>query len=791
MFTKKDTSMLVSKYFQLIKPNYIYLQITPHKSTRNYNSSNIAKAIQHTYIGITKRIKIEQRKLFIKTNFKISYVIDIRKSNTSFYFIVPEVFLNIIIEKIREIWNQVDLNIVDKIESFSANTNYYQLNYKKEDALSLQVDKKSNEPLNSMLAVMEIMQDEDRVTLVYNFLPKSQFSWQKRYDNTRKKIENLQVVEKDKTTWEYKLKTALSFMNYIFSSILGVLNDFIGDQKEVNTVLTELLVTSNILEVNKRLSNDTNLKKDKTVLDAQILIATTSTDKTRQENNMQVVSQAFRVIDEDNELVSKKVKLKVNEVINVEDYKFNNVDENTFSVDEIQNFIQQPGRQLMRMLGIKHTEVNEVKIPKELQEGYIKLGMVKCKGNTQESYIEDNYNVGSLPLIQIGAQGSGKSTFEANIYRFVNKRKEGGVVIDFVKACEMSEEIINYLPKKDTIVLDYRKESDIQGFGFNEYRINDKMTVFEKLELTNLQAQQIFSFVDSINSEQPLQARMRKYLSAASNVVFATGENSLKEVVKCLESHQARGTYINKLSVEEKELLDYEVNNLYELDEYSKITKDNPISTITGTKFDRIDGILDRISLLREDFKLKYMFNKGSKGNIDFAEELENGKTIIIRMPQANFNKHSKNIIVTFLLSKIWIATEIRGSWNKNPIRTYITVDEIYQAKTAMKMLSDSEILPQTRKFGCKFILSCQYTDQIEILMDTLEGAGSSFMLMGGTSEKDYKKFEAKLEGLEYEDLRDMERFNSMNLIYYSGGYASFISKLPPPIKSIGALETP
>jgi len=59
---------------------------------------------------------------------------------------------------------------------------------------------------------------------------------------------------------------------------------------------------------------------------------------------------------------------------------------------------------------------------------------------------------------------------------------------------------------------------------------------------------------------------------------------------------------------------------------------------------------------------------------------------------------------------------------------------------------------------------------------------GVSFMFMTGTSEKDFKLFESKLDGFEFEDLRDMEAYSSMNLIYYSGGYASFITKLPKPL---------
>lgn len=783
----KEYSIPLSKYLEIVHPKYVWLSIKPHKATKNMDSRNIAKAIQNSYKSIDKRFKRENKKFSIEANFKISYVVDVRKENTSFYFIVPKPYLNIIIEKVRAIWSKVELNVVDHIEPFSEETIYHQLNYRKEDALSLHCDRSSSEPLSSILSVMEIQQDSDRITIIYNFLPKNQFDWGKRYSVTRKKIENQEMVEKDTSTLRYKIGLGLTFLNYVGNSIRDVLNDFANGEKEVNSIFAELLMTSNILESNKRLSDATLRKKDKTVLNAQILIASSSVDETRRTNNSIVVSSAFRVLDEEggNELVSKKVKVKKGEIINMESYKFKNVLENTFSVDETQNFIQQPSRMLMRNLGIKHVEVEEVRVPKELTDGYIPLGEVKCKGETQESFIEDEYNIGSLPLVEIGSQGAGKTTYMSNYYRFANQRKQGGVIIDFIKNCEMSDEVIRYLPKEDVIILDYTKAECMQGFAFNEFKITEDMTSFEKLEMTNRQAQQVITFVDSINTEQPLQARMRKYLSASSNVVFASGESSLKEVVKCLEDHVVRAKYIAKLNEEEKVFLEDEIQSLAILDDYSKVSKTEPLSYICGTKTDKIEGILDRISLLREDFKLKFMFNQGSNGNIDFAEELERGKTIIIRMRQDSFNKHSKNIIVTFLLSKIWISTEIRGRLNERPNPVHIAIDEIFQCKTAMNMLDKDEILPQTRKFGTKFILSCQYTSQISCLIDTLEGAGSSFMLMTGTSEQDFKRFENKLENFEYEDLRDMERFSSMNLVNYSKGYASFISKLPKPLKGI------
>lgn len=776
----KEKTMKLTDYFKLVKPEYLYVQITPHKSIRNYNSTNIAKAIAHTYKKLGDRIHREQKKIFFETNFKISYVIDIKGNDCKFYFIVPKQFLNILLEKIREIWSKATIEVVDGIEKFSEDSSVYQLVYNKEDALSLAVDKKSNEPLNSVLNVIDIMKGEDRVTIIYNFLPRAQFGWLKQYNDSMQKIKDKKPTEREKLNFAYIGKLTLNYLLSLIDSLIDILNDFGGGKgaKRNGISFAESLATA--LEQTQELSVATKKKKELNVVDTQIAVVSKSEDKVRGENNALAVCQAYRVLDEDNQLKYKKVDTEVSDI---EKYRFDKIETNTVSVDESQNFIQIPGRQLLKDFGIKHIEVEETQVPEKLRNGYISLGNVKYKGTTQDSFIEDDYDIGSLPLTLIGAQGSGKSTFMANYYRFVNRRKEGGAVIDFIKNCEMSDEVIRYLPTEDMIILDYTKEECIQGFAFNELSAKDDLSTYQRLELANLQAQQVLAFVDAINAEQPLQARMRKYLSAAANVVFAAGENSLREVVKCLEEWETRHKYLDALSDEELEFLQDEIKALNDLDEWSKVTKDNPESVVIGTKDSKLEGILDRINLLKEDFKLKYMFNKGSEGNINFAEELEKGKTIIIRMPQDSFKKHSKNVIVTFLLSKIWVATELRGKWNKKPKKTHISVDEVFQCKTAMKMLANDEVLPQTRKFGCKFIFSCQYTEQIEILMDTLIGAGSSFMLLRGTSEKDFRRFEGKLEGFEYEDLRDMQQWGSLNLVYYSGGCASFISKLPPPIK--------
>ena len=116
--------MLLSKYYEIQKGEYNYIQIIPHKSIRNYNSSNIAKAMALSYKSINKLIKVENKKLIISTNLTFKYIIDIRKDNCLFYFKVPKIYLNLIIEKINEIWGKATMQILESIEKCDGNYKY-------------------------------------------------------------------------------------------------------------------------------------------------------------------------------------------------------------------------------------------------------------------------------------------------------------------------------------------------------------------------------------------------------------------------------------------------------------------------------------------------------------------------------------------------------------------------------------------------------------------------------------------------------------------------------------------
>lgn len=778
---KKEKIISLENYLKIIKPEYRIIEIVSHKSIRNYNSANIAKGIADTYRSLNRRIYREQKKLIIEKSFKISYCIDIRKDNAKFYFMVPDLFLNSILEKINEIWSKATVTVLDEVlEPFSDKAEYYQLGYKKEDALSLNVDKKSNDPLNSILSVMGSMKEDDRVMLFYNFRPCTQVSWLDRYTSTINKYKEKKSIDRPEFTFEYIARNTLLLITKVVDDIMVVLNDLTGGSpKKEDTNLYSTIWK--VLEQQQQLTRTTINKKRATVLDGQIAVVSDSKDKIRRTSNALSVCQAFRTLDEDNELLYSKLG---------KPFTYTDTDigakTSTFSSEECSNFIQIPARQLLTQYGIDYVKTEEGVVPELLRKGYFNLGQNICKGVKVETYLEDEYNVGSYPLTIDGSQGSGKSTLLANIFCFARLRKEGGVLIDYIKNNELTLDILKVLPKEDVILLDYSDTACMQGFAFNEVNNLRQLTAFEKVKNANLQVMQFVELINSVNEDsQTLQARMRKYFIAAGTVAFCTGETSLKALIACLEDYNKRKDYISQLDKDLLPLLEDKIKILEELDDYSKPTKENPVPKVVGNKDTKIEGILDRISLLKEDVALEYMFNKGSKSNIDFAKELEAGKVILIKLRQDEWSSRAKDVITTFFISKIWLATEIRGKWNTKPKRCHIAIDEVFQCPTAMGMLSKKNILPQTRKFGCKFIFTVQGLQQLKQLLTSLVDAGSTFMFLKGAKEEDFNLLKGKIEGFEYEDIRDMAKtykYPSFNLVYYSEGYSSFITKLPAPV---------
>lgn len=788
VFKKKCNSIKLEDWFELKKPKYTTLQVIPHSSNRNYDTELLIQTMSTMYRLPYQRLKKEMNehknfKFSLDLPEKASFIVVITKEDCQFYLTIPKRYSNLFIEKCSEIWKRATIKEVPNVPNFDGEK--YELHYQKEDPLSLKINKKTNDPLSNILGVKDIMEKGDEIDILYNFIPMSQSRWRGLYKETIKKLLHGMPVDKEKFTASF-------FLKFLFVSIIkgidftfDLINDVLGDGQPRQC--EEVAITK--LDALSNLSKNTIKKENSTIVGTQIIVNSKSSDKSRQHNNAIAVTESYKVINDDNNLIYKRLPEKAK--INVLDHTIKNATINKMSTGECNNFIQLPGRELLDKHKVAtKVEVLESPIPSELQKGNINLGESTCKGEHQNGFLPVDYNFANLALLLLSPQGGGKTTLIGNIAKNANKAKESNIVLDYIKNCELADSIKKVVNPSDVIEIDLSKEVCFQALSFNEIKYSGT-SEFELFEVANMKAEQTLAFIDAANSDGlALTGKMRRFLSAAANIVYLQQCTSIGDVIKCLSKHQKRMEFIqwakDNISPQGIEYLQDYIDALEELNEVEKEidkkTKEIISCEVVGTKDSKIEGILDRVNLIQENIYLKYMLNMKADNNVDFVKAMEEGKTILIKMPENKFNNTMvKNVLITFFTSKIILATKLRGALHVEPSRCNVFYDEIYQAPTAEGIICS--VLSQLRKFGTKIIISAHYMDQLSSrLKNELKASGASYMLLQGADKKNFDELKEELMPYELEDLLKLKQFHSLNLIRYKKGYAKFITQLPKPI---------
>jgi hypothetical protein len=763
----KQKSISMSKYFELVNPSYVFFKLTPHNSCRNNSSDKLAPLVNKLYIDFTKRIYIEEKKLFFKTDTKVSYYIYLEKHKAEFYFIVPVAYKRLFKEKISDTWRNIEIKEVNELPQFSKDSTKYGLRYKKEDALSLAVDKRNNDLLSSTLNIMEILESDqnDKIGIIYNFIPSSPSilnSFREYHREVMEKYKKHIPLDKDKKNIWYIIKVAFNFLVNTVDSFLET------TQKDLKQT-----IQNNITIVqNRELSKATDKKENCTLCRSQIVVISESDNKNNQEINARAIAESFAVIDEDNSLIYEEIKKDFNILDATLPVKILDT-----SIQECQNFLQMPGRELLKQFqDIEHLKVLENPVPQELQEGFFRLGDVKVKETNTQAYKSNDSQLSRLGMAYLGSMGSGKTTFMTNNSKDIIDAGYGLVNIDIINNCELSESIKAITPKERLVEIDCSNPNQLQAFAFNEIKINDTMNDYEKISNATLHTQQIAVLLDAINDDtSSLSPKMLKYLYAAGTVVFVSKYNaSLKDIINCLTIPDKRHKFIDKLSDNLKELLEDEINALSELDKEEKSGK-------ISNNDSKVEGIIDRSIHLKTSSHTKLSFMKDSTNNYDFTELLAQNKVILIKIPESKFpSKMIRNIISTFYLAKIWLSKQILAT-TKQP-KTFILFDEFYKCHNCQLLYQD--IFVEARKFDLVSIVALHYLNQLtQQCKEALKASGTSYLLLQGADVKAYQDLKSNLIqfGYEEEDLLNLERYHALALIKTTKNYTAFITKLPSP----------
>jgi hypothetical protein len=776
-----------SAKFSIIKPSYKFYKIIPNNSVRNNNTHKVARAITSIYKTALQRVSADNKKavkllgkeFLMATNYnfktfeKVSYFVYIEKQKIEFYFILPESCQSIILDKITDAWHSITISEVEQLPTFNDST-VYSLQYTKEDALSLKADMRDNDLLRANLNIVNTLEDGDKVGIFYNFMPASQFGWRNEYKETINKIKNKVPVDKNKGGLNYLLKYGVALTAGLINNVLEAFAS--GNKKQEKENMFEILL--NKLSGGKQLSPATDKKENAVIVKTQVLIMSEAKEKIRKVNNARALTQSFETIAEDNRLTAKPYK----KAFEYTDYNLR-VPANKTSDIECQNFISLAGRELLEEYNfIDKVETKETQVPEELTKGKFCIGLNTFRGNEQKAYLSTDKEFQYLCLVLIGPNRAGKSTLIGNLGNDALSSEETIINLDFIGNCELSDEISELFPDK-VLNIECSNFDTMQGLGYNE--IEQSTDTFQQYANTKLQTMQLTTLVNSINSgEQALTTRMERYLQSAANVTFMSN-GSIKDVFEVLQDHNKRHKFINKVPAAQMENLDEYIAALYELDE-EKENKTTKEMEVVGTRYSRIDGIIDRLNKLKANPYMEQMLKKDTLNNVNLVNEMQRSQIINIRMPESMFATDSeKDIYATYWITKIWLALQVRKTKFKNDRnkmrKVNLFIDELYQVQNTEMFLTEK--LSRLPKFNIKPIISCHYLNQLKHLRKELRSANASYMLIAGCDKENFNEFNNELYPYTIGDLLGLKRFNSLNLIKTSDSYARFITKMPKPIK--------
>ena len=497
----KTKSMKLADYFEFRKAQYEILQLIPTKSNKNNQTDKIADLVNKMYRKTDKLIYKENKKLIIEQQYKFSFYIHIEKYSVKFYAIIPKIYLNQFKVKFRDTWKNIQIETVDELPIDVNQCTKYQLHYKYDDALSLKTDLRSNELLNSNLSITSIMEEGEITGLFYNFIPtperESNYFRNKTYKNSVQRYKNGDSLKKSKNIKDYSvflLKNLINFINDLLNCILNASNN---NQLILNPIEHEI-------------SNSTKRKGDKAICKNQTIIIAKSSEKEREMELSKTLANTFKSISDNNELIVTEITKE----IDIKRTIINHTTVNKTTVEECSNFINMPSTEVIKQFNmIEHNKVLELKAPKCLEEGEIRIGYVKENENTKEVYYSMDEQMKRMSRVLMGSQGAGKDYYMGNLSEDIIKANRSLFVIDYIDECQLADDIKRRVPGEKLIEINTNKDNELQAFLINELTYKDCDSLDIKIEVSMQKAQQFELLLDTINDvKSELSPRMLRYL---------------------------------------------------------------------------------------------------------------------------------------------------------------------------------------------------------------------------------------------------------------------------------------
>ncbi len=331
----------------------------------------------------------------------------------------------------------------------------------------------------------------------------------------------------------------------------------------------------------------------------------------------------------------------------------------------------------------------------EYKNRIVSFGMKKGEDRRRHVYI-------------LGKSGTGKSTLLANMAINDIQQGEGMALVD--PHGDTAEHLLDYIPAdrvKDVAYLD----PSVVGKSFHLNPLYVKNPAYSELVASGIVS--IFSKLYG-NSWGP---RLEYILRNTLLTLVAKPGATLLDVPKILTNKPFREEYLSVVQ-------DPVLHNFWH-DEYDKYSE----------KFqsEAISPILNKVGQFITSPTIRDIISH-SESTVDFEDLMNNGKIIILNLPQGKIGEDNAALLGAMFISQIQIAAMNRANMAEKERKDFfLYVDEFQNFATT----SFIKILSEARKYRLNLILANQYTAQLPVeIQDAIFGnAGTLISFVVGAAD--------------------------------------------------------
>ncbi len=738
--------------------DYSVFKITPERF--GMQSGKVVEEILNTILATREYpLKIKNKHLIYCPQNPIYYEVLYKNKSISFNYVIPNNIKDVLVNKIDNTFRTATIKEAE--DYFPQFAGKYHANFiqKNHFMFSLNADYRENNLINGLLGVVSNMEKEDVVLLQIGILPQND-NWKEIWKRT---------YAKHKKGEEINIHKNIPLM--IADTIFNTADSVVGILDMVMNVKPELQKQERF-DFNHRRYRQNYATLQKINYNGYLVqIKLFCNNDSKIHYYSKIFDGVFKVLDAEQELIIDKISRYKKK----ERHFGKQLNKNIFSTKELSIFLQLPNRRMLveYSRSIKSIEVLEVNIPKQLLNGKIPIGTAQYKGNRFMTYWNTkDKNMAPMHKVITGLQRTGKTSYIKNFAIDAIKTGDSVFIVDTIKNCELANDIRDYLPpehKDKVIVLDFNDLDYLRPLAWNELRTHNKpKNIREELMLASMMSGNLKRFLETVGElkDDRFSPRMLKYLSNACKLVFSQPNTNIKDIVDCLIEAPIRDKFIKQSGLPKNSTI---IQDLRRLDDGRG-----------GTNYNEIAGIVDRASVLLNDYTMEMLLSIPPNDKIDFTQWANEGKCVVIKMSDLTFNRDTLQALVTFIYSKIWMAMLARGNQD-NPKLAHVILDEIHNFPQVCDMLKLT--CREAAKFGLSYIFTSHSLLDLRGLLPFIKASGANFMLFKTTKEN-LKLLQEELElgGFDMEQCLKVKDYHTINIVNYDRDYVVYTSKVVDPV---------